>query len=92
MASLPLHTVPASVQHNITSEMSLVNGRSYEVQNRGAHGIRFYDVSAAAPDWDQGKDVAPGAVFSFTASTDASEGTWVWGIGGPAVLAADDDQ
>lgn len=92
MASFPLYTVPGDEQHNIVSEMSLVDGTEYEVQNRGGNPIRYFDVSAAAPDREAGKEVLHLGFFTFTASTNANEGTWVWGVNGPAVIAVDDDE
>jgi len=89
MASFPLHTIAPGVLQDIVAELSLVSGIEYEFQNRGGNSIRVYDTGGSAPDSTEGKEIRPLGYFTFTASADP---LWVWGVGGPAVLAYDDDQ
>ena len=87
MASFPLHTIAGGVQQDIVDELSLVDGTEYEFQNRGDNPFRFYDSGASAPDVTDGKEVPKGEWFTFTA--DDAVPMWIWGVGGPAVIAYD---
>ena len=88
MSSFPLHTIAAGVQQNIVTTLSLVDGTEYEFQNRTDNPIRVYDTGANPPDAEAGKEYLYHEVFIFTA---AATPVWVWGVGGPAILAYDDD-
>lgn len=88
MASYDLHIIAHGVQQDIVAALSLADGTEYEFQNRGTNPIRFFDDRATAPAEIAGKEVAPLGLFSFT--VDTAKKFWVWGVGGPAVLAYDD--
>ena len=89
MASYPLHTIAEGVQQDIVAALSLADGVQYQFQNRGTNPVRFYDGGTNAPAFDQGKEVPPLGFWFFTVA--AGLPFYVWGIGGPAVLAYDDN-
>ena len=91
MASLDRHSIAVGVIQDIVSALSLVAGRSYQVQNVSGYQrpIRFYDGGADAPAAGQGNEIKTLDAFTFDAA--ASTPMWVWGVNGAAVLAINDD-